>query len=46
MLITVNKEVHIKNYIKGTPKVSDFIIIEKSIPDLKQNQVLVKNLWM
>ena len=46
MPVNVNQEVHISDYIKGTPKISDFKIIKTSIPDIKQNQIMVKNLWM
>ena len=41
-----SRAIVLKNYPTGLPKTSDFEIIENLLPQIKEGEVLVKNLWL
>ena len=41
-----SRAIVLKNYPTGLPKTSDFEIMENLLPQIKEGEVLVKNLWL
>ena len=39
-------EIHLRKYPEGIPAPDDFELVEVTLPDLDQGDVLVKNIWM
>src|SRR5690606_30246819 len=46
MSSTKNREVHLKSRPQGTPKETDFELVETDIAPLKNNEFLVRNEWI
>lgn len=46
MINLKNRSIALKNYIKGMPEASDFDFLEKELPTLKDNQVLLKTIYI
>ncbi|WP_397599686.1 NADP-dependent oxidoreductase [Silvanigrella sp.] len=44
--LNLSKEIHLASRPIGLPKLNDFIIVEKKIPEVKEEEVLVQNIWM
>ncbi len=42
----ISKEIHLINRPKGLPKDNDFAVVEVTLPELANNQVQVRNIYM
>ena len=46
MVITKNREIHLRHRPEGMPSCEDFALVEKPAAQIDDNELLVKNLWM
>jgi NADPH-dependent curcumin reductase CurA len=42
----VNHEIHLKQRPVGMPAENDFQLVKVNVPDLKDGEFLVRNMWM
>ena len=46
MYIEKSREVHLKSRPDGLPSIENFEVVSRTVDDLREGEVLVKNLWM